>query len=50
MNEFDLLYVFKWLVLAVWKNSTAFDKYHEELVDEFGLILKFESGKVCRDF
>ena len=49
VNEFDLPYVFKWLVLAVWKNLTLFYRYREELVDELVLILKFETGKVCRD-
>jgi len=50
VNEFDLPYVFKWLVFTVWKNLTPFYRYHEELVDAPVLILKFEKGKVCRNF
>jgi len=50
VNEFDLPYVFKWLVFAVWKNLTSFDRHHEELVDALVLTLKFETGKVGRRF
>jgi len=50
VNESDLPYVFKWLVFAVWKNLTLFYRYREELLDALVLILKFETGKVCRNF